>query len=231
MENANQFFTHVIIKECPMNNQHIAMTKENIVEAENGMVMGTVFPSALNISKTKTETGFKIQIYLTSDVLSNYVYVKAIDELLSATEDDEIDIIIQTPGGDVFGGIGIASAMHRTRAKLKVVANGLCASCGSLILLEAPPECIEIREWAEIMIHGPTQMIKGKSLDIENTIVSILEWFDDRYRFYLDMGYMTKVEYENVMFKKLNVFISAPEMKKRIEKAILKTKRNGIIKK
>ena len=181
-------------------------------------VVGNAFPSALNIVTKPIENGFSSQIYINNTILMNDLYIPAVDLLLTATENDEIIILLQTPGGNVFSGIDIVNAIQNTKAKLTVIANGVCASCGALILFESPVDSIEIRDWAEVMVHGPSHFLKGKSLDIKDTNDSVIAWFTDRYSTYLSKGLLTEEEYEQIMTKRADVFIPVEELKNRLAK-------------
>ena len=151
-------------------NQHTFHSLENLTmdRADKHRSMGNAFPRNLNIITRPIEGGFNSQIYINNELLMNDLYVPAVDILLTATENDEITIFLQTPGGNVFAGIDLVNAIQATKATLKVIANGICASCGALILFESPMDNIEIRDWAEVMVHGPSHFLKGKSLDIKD---------------------------------------------------------------
>ena len=199
-------------------NPHAFQSLESLMmdKKERFSSLGNAFPNTLNIITKPTENGTISQIYINNVVLNSCLYVPAVDILLTATENDEITIFLQTPGGNVFAGIDLVNAIQATNAKLKVIANGICASCGALILFESPIESIEIREWTEVMVHGPSHFLKGKSLDIKDINDSVISWFIDRYAIYREKGLLTDEEYDQIMIKKVDVFIPAQELKNRI---------------
>ena len=200
-------------------NEHAFVSLEQIMnERENKeLPLGTILPNTLFISKSKRADGFiNININLNHAILETSLYVAAIDELLTARAEDHITIYLQTPGGNLFTGISIISAMERTKANLKVVANGICASCGALILFATNPDNIVVRDWASVMVHGPSTEMKGKVLDISNTSVNLIEWFECIYQQYVKQGLLTQDEYDKIMVKKLDVFIPVYELKNRL---------------
>lgn len=65
----------------------------------------------------------------------------------------DIDLQINTPGGDVFNGFVIFDRLNEFEGKVNVEILGLAASMGSVIAMVG--DTINIREKAKIMIHNP----------------------------------------------------------------------------
>lgn len=81
---------------------------------------------------------------------------------------NEIDVRINSPGGDVFDGIAIYNRLKQVKAKKTVYIDGLAASIASIIAL-AGDEII-MGEGALYMIHLPWTMAMGNRMELDNTI-------------------------------------------------------------
>jgi len=71
----------------------------------------------------------------------------------------EIDIRVNSPGGDVFEGFSIYNALIRHPAKINVHVDGLAASIASIIAMSG--DSINISDNGMMMIHEPWSMAVG----------------------------------------------------------------------
>ncbi len=85
----------------------------------------------------------------------------------------EIDVRINSPGGDVFDGIAIYNRLVQHKAHITVYIDGLAASIASIIAL-AGDEII-IGEGALFMVHLPWTMAMGNRMDLDNTVNRLLD--------------------------------------------------------
>ena len=76
----------------------------------------------------------------------------AIQILSHAEEDDEIEIHLQTPGGDVDATGAFLHALRKCSAPIHIIASGGVHSCGTHILLEA--DSFELAENFNSLIHN-----------------------------------------------------------------------------
>lgn len=63
----------------------------------------------------------------------------------------EITFYINSPGGDVYSGLGLYDTIMRLKSPVKTVCLGTCASMGSILFLTGSKR--EIREHGRLMIH------------------------------------------------------------------------------
>ena len=173
---------------------------------------------ALIVTEKLSDTSTHYYIYITNEIVQDSVYLPIVDVLLSATENDVIDIFLQTVGGDVISSIAILSAIARSKAKITKIANGICASCGAILLFESSDRPIVIRDWARVMVHAPSQILYGKTLQIRETAEIVIRWVANLYMRYVEKGLLTPEEYSQIMDKKLDVHLPVAVIRERIAK-------------
>lgn len=91
------------------------------------------------------------------------------DELNSLPKTvNQINLRVNSGGGDVFDGISIYNRLKQHKAKVTAYVDGLAASIASVIILAADE--VVMGEGALVMIHKPWTMAMGNSSDLEETI-------------------------------------------------------------
>lgn len=91
-----------------------------------------------------------------------------ITDLKALGDVDELNIHINSPGGSVFQGVAMRSAIMNHAAKEKhVYIEGLCASAATL-LAAIPGVKVHINKGSEYMIHNPSNYVIGEAKDFEN---------------------------------------------------------------
>lgn len=86
---------------------------------------------------------------------------------LTALDADEINLHINSPGGDVFDGVAIYNALRMHSAKVTVYVDSLAASAASFIA-QSGDEVIMLRN-AEMMIHDASALAWGNEEDMLKT--------------------------------------------------------------
>lgn len=76
----------------------------------------------------------------------------------------DIDLFINSPGGDVFAGFSIYNMLDRHKANIHVHIDGIAASIASVIAMAG--DSISIAENGMMMIHNPTGFVVGESRDM-----------------------------------------------------------------
>lgn len=90
------------------------------------------------------------------------IYAELIFLLSNATEQDNINIFISSPGGSVFSGIAIASAIMESKATVSTIIAGLAASIAAVIWLAG--KNLYVLPYSLLMIHGSSHFDGGKSV-------------------------------------------------------------------
>lgn len=96
---------------------------------------------------------------------------------------DQINVFINSPGGDVFEGMAIYNALLTVKDKLTAHVMGMAASIASIILMAAPKRIIH--QGALVMIHNPSSGIWGTASDLRKraeTLDKITDQMVDIYR-------------------------------------------------
>ena len=101
---------------------------------------------------------------------------KGIKNILDSLGDqEEIEVVINSNGGDVFQGIAIGNLLKSNKAKVNVVINGLAASAASIIAMAG--DTIKIYNNAQLMIHRASTYGEG-NVDDFRTIADQVESID-----------------------------------------------------
>lgn len=86
-----------------------------------------------------------------------------LDELRSVTT-PEVNVEINSPGGDVFAGLAIYNGLRNSGKKVNVKVLGIAASAASLVAMAG--DTIEMPENTFMMIHNPWTFAAGDAEDL-----------------------------------------------------------------
>lgn len=121
--------------------------------------------------KNKTAEKAEILIYgaIGTSWFEDFITAKEFSDQLNLLDKNtkEIEVRINSPGGDVFEGWTIYNRLKQHPANVTVYVDGIAASIASVIML-AGNEVI-IGEGAMVMIHKASTMTWGNSIDHDNT--------------------------------------------------------------
>ena len=87
--------------------------------------------------------------------------------MLEAENDDPIKVFIDSPGGDVDSAYAIFDMIRFVKPKVTMIAMGLAASAGALILLAGDKENRFGFPNSHYLIHQPLSGIRGVATEIE----------------------------------------------------------------
>ena len=86
---------------------------------------------------------------------------------LNAIDTPNINLRINSPGGDVFDGVAIAHALRQHPANVRTQVDGLAASISSIIALAGDE--VTMAKGAFFMIHQPWSIALGNAADMRQT--------------------------------------------------------------
>lgn len=86
---------------------------------------------------------------------------------LDAQSQDEIQLIINSPGGYVTSGFSIYDTILQIKSPVSTVCSGLAASMGSILLSVGAKGRRFIQPHARVMIHQPSGGVQGQASNIE----------------------------------------------------------------
>ncbi len=137
--------------------------------ADKPLIRSLFPPNGLQLrNQTDTPTIYIYDEIGKQSLWGDTVSAKDIIAALEAIGDvPEIDVRINSPGGDVFEGDAIYNALVRSRAKISIYIDGVAASAASYIAMAG--DSIEIAENAMIMIHEAWTITWGNKHDIAHT--------------------------------------------------------------
>lgn len=120
------------------------------------------------------------QIFIQGFIGSSWFFEGNTDKKIKRVLDElgnqkEIDVVINSNGGDVFQGIAIGNILKSNKAKINIVINGLAASAASIIAMAG--DTVKIYNNAQLMIHRASTYGEG-NVDEFRTIADQLESID-----------------------------------------------------
>ena len=92
---------------------------------------------------------------------------KGFSDALKGIDSDELDVHLNSPGGDVFDGLAIYQSLKNHKAKVTVHIDGLAASIASVIAQAG--DRIVMAPKASMMIHDGWTMTVGNAADLRST--------------------------------------------------------------
>lgn len=116
-----------------------------------------------NITNEAGSTVTELFLY---DVIGGWFGIEASDvvrELMAITT-DQINVRINSPGGDVFDGIAIMNSLISHPATVNVTVDSLCASIATAIAMSG--ETITMMPGSQMMIHNASGLCWGEAKDM-----------------------------------------------------------------
>ena len=129
--------------------------------------------------KNMTDTSVDLMIYgdiSSSEWWGDEVTPTQIHDLLNEAGGKDLNIYINSPGGDVFAGVAIYNMLKRYSGKKEVYVDGLAASAASIIAMAG--DTINIPENAYLMIHNAWTVVWGNAKELLKE-VELLENIDN----------------------------------------------------
>ena len=158
----------------------------------------------------------RVDSYIRGSIDDIESYVPLIDCLNRADDKWLFYLHIQSGGGMVTTGATIASSIANCKGKVTTIAEGLCASAASLIW-SAGHVC-EVTDYAMFMYHMSSHADMNNSQYIAESATTMVNYVKKcLMRNALKNGHITKEDYVNFCENKDEVWISASDMRSRIE--------------
>lgn len=96
--------------------------------------------------------------------------------------DTDISLYINSPGGEVYAGLGIYDTMQTISSNVHTINTGLAASMASVLLAAGSKGKRSALPHSRVMIHQPMGGAQGQASDIEITAREILKLKDELYQ-------------------------------------------------
>ena len=175
-------------------------------------------------SVQNAEGGVDVTVQLVGEIGPLTQFLELIDVLDTATEKDRIDIMIDTPGGDVYTTQHIVERMTSCKAQVTTIASGLVASAGTMIWFFGKNKRVD--RWAQFMFHCSLHGDWGKSLQIQENSENLVNFMKNLLMLMLEQGVIDGREYDAMIKDKADVTLSGSEMRKRLA-TVLSAKAGG----
>lgn len=132
------------------------------------------------ILAVKNEDTKKPSIHIQGFIGSSWFFEGTTDKGIKRVLDsldgkEEIDVVINSNGGDVFQGIAIGNLLKANKAKINIIINGVAASAASIIAMAG--DTIQIYPNAQLMIHRASTWAEG-NVDVFRQTADQLESID-----------------------------------------------------
>ena len=98
----------------------------------------------------------------------------------SLTAEDELHVVINTYGGEIFEAISIRDYFNSLPCKKSITVSGICASAGTEILLAFEKENRNITKGSFVMFHPAMSGVYGNRHDMQK-VSGLLEKLDNEF--------------------------------------------------
>lgn len=99
--------------------------------------------------------------------------------LESQDPDKDISLYIDSPGGDVYAGLGILDTMNFIKPDVSTICVGMAASMGAVLLAAGAKGKRLALPNAMVMIHQPSSGVQGQQTDIQ-IVADETKWIRQR---------------------------------------------------
>lgn len=142
-------------------------------------------------------------------------YIRLLRLLPQLPEGYRVDILIDSPGGNLTTAIDIVTAMQNTKATCRAVGMGKVQSAGSFVFAFAPRRCV--LPGAVFMYHGPILTLSGNSGQVGDYVTSI----DSYTQLLLDrsckLGIVTEEERQQIINDRTSIYLTGAKVVERIK--------------
>ncbi len=113
--------------------------------------------------------GTPIEDQVANIVQAQLLFLQSVDSV------KDIQIYINSPGGDVYAGLGIYDTMQIVEPDVATICTGMAASMAAVLLCSGVKNKRSALKHSRIMIHQPVGGTQGQASDIEITVREILK--------------------------------------------------------
>jgi len=132
-------------------------------------------------------TSTKLVIRLDEEIKDVNYYSDIIERMNNLTEDDQVEIVINSIGGTADGAMALISAIENTDATVVGIVEGKCHSAASLILMHC--DGAAIGKYAHSLCHVWSNFDGGKAPDFDSSYnfnrKYLRNFIEDSYKYFL----------------------------------------------
>ena len=160
-------------------------------------------PVITRTPKGEGKAGENITVQFVGEIGPITQYLELLSVLDCATKDDEIEIRIDTPGGEVYTAIAIVERMEKCQANVITTASGLVASAGTFLWFYGKER--RVSRWARFLFHCSSHGDVGRTLSIYETSEKMVKYMKELGLQMLGAGIITRAEYVAAFENKADV--------------------------
>lgn len=202
-----------------MAGEEISMSSETNENSSNLLMQVPYEQAKCTISAVKKEEGVVYNVLL-YDVITLPKYYMPLFRLCSkATERDEINVYGDSIGGNLATAISIAVAIKNTKAKTKMIALGDIMSAMTVII--DCGENTEISKYAHFMFHMSSSGGMGNTTQVIEVNQQTFGYILDYLKVAVKNKSITTEEFDLIVNRRQDVYITGQEMAKRLGKTVL----------
>jgi len=157
--------------------------------------------------------GTSYSLYFKDDIQGSSQYHSLIDLIYNATVDDQIEILLDTNGGDTDTALLIYQALQNTPAKTTACLHGKIYSAGSILVLGC--SSFSISPYAQMLIHAWSGGECGKRNEFIAGGDFKVKHYDEALR-NIYKGFLSKDEIEEVLMGR-DLYLCAEQIQTRLE--------------
>ncbi|WP_341653770.1 ATP-dependent Clp endopeptidase proteolytic subunit ClpP [Blattabacterium cuenoti] len=164
---------HKRINSLTMNDYIKSMTPYIVEERKLNVAQMDVF-SRLMMDRV-IFLGTSIEDQVANIVQAQLLFLQSVDPM------KDIQIYINSPGGDVYAGLGIYDTMQIVEPDIATICTGMAASMAAVLLCAGVKNKRSALKHSRIMIHQPIGSTQGQASDIEITVREIVKLKKELY--------------------------------------------------
>ncbi len=111
--------------------------------------------------------GVPINDYVANIIQAQLLFLESTDK------NQEINLYINSPGGQVYAGLGIYDTMQLVTPTISTICTGMAASMAAVLLCAGEKGKRSALKHSRVMIHQPLGGVQGQASDIEITAKEI----------------------------------------------------------
>lgn len=119
--------------------------------------------------------GSEVNDYIASIIQAQLLFLESSDNR------SDVQIYINSPGGEVYSGLGIYDTMQYVNMDVATICTGMAASMAAVLLCAGTKGKRTALQHARVMIHQPLGGIGGKSSDIMISLQEMRKIKDELY--------------------------------------------------
>ena len=161
-------------------------------------------------------TGYTHQLHLKTPIKDPEEYSEWVQVIRGASENDRIELHLNTPGGDIYTAIELLHAFACTDAHVHVVCAGIVASAGTILMTVG--DTFEINPHTTFMFHNYSGGTIGKGNEMAIKMDYEREW-SRKFMHDVYEGLLTEDEIDDLLDGR-DYWVSADDIAGRLERMV-----------